>query len=131
MTNDWRKHPYFARNIVCDCYDTIATAIDAFMTEQGYKHEKRRFLCSKANNKTIALFSHGGSGACAISHLMGLPFPYMTSQMPYDFTSVIIVEFPCNEGRYVYPRLALFNDIAHLGQQSSPLFQRFLDDRTI
>lgn len=64
------------------------------------------------------MFSHGGSGACVLAHLLGLPFPYVASVLPYDFTSVIILDFADQPGAYVFPRLALFNDIAHIGKKT-------------
>ena len=93
------------------------------LAQQGFRHDGRRFFCTANNEKTIALFSHGGSGACVLASLLNLPFPYVTTVMPYDFTSVIILDFPASPGEYVFPRLALFNDIAHLHRSSLPQFQ--------
>ena len=92
---------------------------------QGYRHEGLRYLCETDREKTIALFSHGGSGACALGHLMQLPFPYVCSVMPYDFTSIIILNFPVRKGKWVFPRLELFNDIAHIqGSAAGPVLQQ-------
>ena len=49
-----------------------------------------------------------------LSHLLSLPFPYVASVLPYDFTSITILNFPVRKGEYVHPRLELFNDCAHL-----------------
>ena len=87
---------------------------DAFLERQGYRHEGRRFLCAGGAEKTVALFSHGGSGACALAHVLNLPFPYVASVLPYDFTSIIILDFPVIEGAYIFPRVELFNDRAHI-----------------
>lgn len=111
---DWQEHSYFRGNLATEYYRRIASRIDEFLAEHGYRHEGRRFLCAGGEDKTIALFSHGGSGACALAHLLGLPFPYVASAMPYDFTSIIILDFPVREGKYVFPRLELFNDCAHM-----------------
>ena len=131
-TARWREHPYFARNTATACYDRICDEFDGFLAGLGFERRGFRYLCSRANGDTIALFSHGGSGACAIAYLLNLPFPYVATVMPYDFTSVTVLDIPGRQGAFVYPRLALFNDIAHTGTElSSPLFQQFLDDRTI
>lgn len=111
---DWREHPYFKTNTVMPYYEKIVDCIDKFLLEQGYRHEGRRFFCNKENNKTIALFSHGGSGGSALSHILSLPFPYVLCVLPYSYTSVIAVDFPSNPGEYVHPRLELFNDAAHI-----------------
>ncbi len=113
-SRDWREHPYFKENASTECYGIIAARIDEFLAEHGYRHEGGRFLCHGGTAKTIALFSHGGSGACVLSHLLGLPFPYVSSVLPYGFTSIIILNFPVDEGAYVFPRLELFNDCAHI-----------------
>lgn len=111
---DWREHPYFKGNAATRYYEMIAAEIDAFLAGHGYRREGGRFLCLGGKDETIALFSHGGSGACALARVLSLPFPWVASVMPYDFTSVIIVEFPVREGEYVRARLELFNDAAHI-----------------
>lgn len=121
---NWRNHPYYRNNAATACFDRVSAAFDAFLEERGYRHEGSRFFCSRPAEETIALFSHGGSGACVLASLLSLPFPYVATRMPYDFTSIIVLEFPSIPGEYVFPRLALFNDIAHLCKTSSPLFQR-------
>ena len=113
-TRDWREHPFFSGNLATEYYDMIAPEIDAFLAKHGYEHSGGRFMCRGASDKTIALFSHGGSGACALAHILSLPFPYVAAVLPYDFTSIIIVELPAREGEYVHPRLELFNDCAHI-----------------
>lgn len=130
LSQDWREHRFFKHNQATSCYDYVATNFDSFLMELGYQHEGRRFLCTKSNHDTIAIFSHGGSGACALSHLLGLPFPYMATVMPYDYTSIITLSFPARADEYVYPRLSLFNDIAHTQGMSSPIFQKYLDKPT-
>ncbi len=120
---DWRKHPWFAENIATGCLDMISEKFDAFLLSRGWRYDGRRFFCSGGTDETIALFSHGGSGACVLSHLLSLPFPYVVSVLPYDFTSVIIVNFPVRQGQYVHPRLELFNDAAHI-RSKGPVLQQ-------
>lgn len=115
---DWREHPYFSGNKALSCYDMISESIDALLLEHGYRHEENRFLCTDGKAETLALFSHGGSGACALSHLLTLPFPYVCSVLPYDFTSVTILHFPVEKDRYVHPNIELFNDMRHYGMNA-------------
>ena len=114
QSEDWRTHPYFDGNAATEHCRRIAERFDEFLLAHGYRHEGRRFLCQRGSEDTLALFSHGGSGACVLAHLLNLPFPYVASVMPYDFTSIIILEFPACDGAYVFPRLELFNDCAHI-----------------
>ncbi len=119
-SRDWRKHPYFASNRALEYDDMICGEIDALLLSHGYRHEGKRFFCSAGREETAALFSHGGSGACALSHLLSLPFPYVCTVMPYTFTSVTILRFPVREGEWVHPVLELFNDAAHIREDSRP-----------
>ncbi len=122
---DWRAHPYFAGNAATAHCGNVAARFDAFLRKQGYRHEGLRFCCEGGTDKTIALFSHGGSGACVLAHLLNLPFPYVASVLPYDFTSIIILNFPVREGAYVFPRVELFNDCAHIHRgPGRPVLQR-------
>ena len=111
---DWRSHPYYRSNAAVQYYDRISRLFDEFMLSYGYRHEHTRFFCEGGRDDTIAVFSHGGSGACVLSHLLSLPFPYVTTVLPYDFTSITILDFPVREGQYVHPRIELFNDTAHI-----------------
>ncbi len=125
---DRRRHPFFRDNAAVRHLDEISGRFDALMLEQGYRREGTRYLCETDRQKTIAVFSHGGSGACALAHLLALPFPYVCTVLPYEFTSVIILEFPVKKGEYVHPRIELFNDTAHTAGISAGLvFQRETD----
>ncbi len=124
-TSDWRKHPYFASNQALKLYDTIAGNIDTLLLKHGYRHEKGRFLCKTDRQETVALFSHGGSGACILSHLLSLPFPYVAAVLQFDFTSVTMLDFPVRPGQWVHPLMALFNDAAHIrAQERGPVLQQ-------
>ena len=118
---DWREHPYFKGNAAVRYLDEISEKFDALLLEQGYRHEGTRYFCDTDRQKTIAVFSHGGSGACVLSHLLALPFPYVCTVLPYEFTSVTVLEFPVCKGEYVHPRIELFNDAAHILDISSGL----------
>lgn len=124
----WREHPYFKENVATDYFDRVSGAFDAFLETLGYRHEGNRFLCLKRTEKTVALFSHGGSGAIVLSQLLDLPFPWVISRMEYGFTSVIILSFPDVPGQYCFPRMDLFNDLAHIkGLSDGIVLQRKQD----
>lgn len=125
---DWRQHPYFKGNAAVQCLDEISARFDQLLLNHGYRHEGTRYLCETDQRKTFAVFSHGGSGSCVLSHLLALPFPYVCTVLPYEFTSVIILEFPVRKGEYVHPRIELFNDAAHtLNISSGLVFQQKAD----
>ena len=97
------------KNTAVRSLDGISLRFDELLRGQGYRHEGTRYFCETDRQKTIAVFSHGGSGACVLAHLLALPFPYVCTVMPYEFTSIIILEFPVRKGEYVHPRIELFN----------------------
>ncbi len=115
----WRDHPFFRGNEALACYDRVAASIDGFLGDHGFSHQGSRFLCTRESTRTLVLFSHGGSGACVLSHVLSLPFPWVCAYMPYDFTSILVLDFPSRPGEFVFPRLALFNATAHLPSPSS------------
>ena len=114
FSRDWKTHPYFENNLATAYVQSVGDAFDRLMLTHGYRHEGTRFLCESGKDETIAVFSHGGSGACALSRLLSLPFPYVATVLPYDYTSITILEFPVRQGQHVHPRLELFNDMAHV-----------------
>ena len=125
---DWRQHPGFRYNSALRDLDEISAQTDRFVQRHGYCHKGTRFFCETNQQETFAIFSHGGSGACMLAHLLSLPFPYVCTVLPYEFTSVIILEFPVSLGNYVHPRIELFNDAAHILNISKGLvFQQTAD----
>ena len=119
--DSWRDHLYFKNNVAVQYLDDISRQFDALLLRHGYRHDGTRFFCEAQQQETIAVFSHGGSGACVLAHLLALPFPYVCTVLPYEFTSVIILEFPVRTGCHVHPRIELFNDAAHILDVSSGL----------
>ena len=105
---DWRKHPYYATNAVVRYYNLIAGNLDRFLAEQGYTRDGVRYYCAAGQEKTIALFSHGGAGGCALAHILNLPFPYVAAMFPFGYASVIVVDLPVRPGEYVHPILVRY-----------------------
>ena len=118
---DWRAHPFFRENAATACYDRISALFDEWMAAHGYRREGIRYLCEAERQRQIAVFSHGGSGGCVLAHLLALPMPYVMTYLPYEFTSVTVLEFPVQPGAHVHPRLELFNDVAHTRSMGSGL----------
>lgn len=110
----WEEHPFFADNKCRSFYHMISGKIDEFLEGYGLKRNEGYYLCTKACDDTIALFSHGGSGAVVLSHIFSLPFPFVLAALPYGMCSVSIIEFPSKEGETSIPRLEIFNDMGHI-----------------
>ena len=119
--NDWREHEYFKSNKATADYDVVTKNIDEFLKKHGYTHDGTRFLCNTDKREKVAIFCHGGSGACVLAHVLALPFPYTLTVLPYDYTSIIELSFPVVKGEYIHPRIELFNDVNHTKNLSSGL----------
>ncbi len=112
--DEWREHPYFRDNSCIDCYKTVAEGFDGFLDSLGFVRKNGLYECVGANDDTIALFAHGGSGAVMFSHVLNLPFPFALTTLPYGVCSVSVLDFSAQNGELVVPRLELFNDMGHI-----------------
>ena len=111
----WREHRYFKDNICLDYYDKIANGFDDLIKQYGLIREGDIYRAEKECDDTIAIFAHGGSGGLLISHVLGLPLPFVFTSMPYGVCSVSIIDLSPLNGDMVVPRLEIFNDMGHLG----------------
>ena len=85
-------------------YDPNSLDIDFY-----YRHTKE-----EESHRTIALFSHGGSSAAAMGHILNIPFPYMCALFHLEFTGITTIRFDRHEGPCTLPCLELGNDGRHI-----------------
>ena len=111
----WREHHFFRDNICTSYYDSVSSKLDAFLETYGLRREGGCYRALRECSDTIALFAHGGSGAVLFSHLLGLPFPFVLTSLPYGVCSVSIFDLTPQSKDIVVPRLELFNEMGHLG----------------
>ena len=112
----WRNHPYFRNNRVCDSVDRVESEIDEWLAELGYRREGPYYRCVRKDSgqKTVALFSHGGSSAAAMGHILNLPFPYACALLHLAHTGITVLRFDRVPGSKAMPRLELANDDRHI-----------------
>ena len=112
----WREHPYFSNNLVTAEADHVARKTDEWLLTLGYEREGAFYRCVRADNrqKTVALFSHGGSSAAAIGHILNLPFPYACGLFHLEFTGITVIRLDRNPGKQTLPCLELANDGRHI-----------------
>jgi probable phosphoglycerate mutase len=120
--SDWREIPPFLGNRVAENADMIAEAFDAWMEQLGYTREGEYYRCGVGTEKTVALFSHGGSSNAVLAHLLNLPFPYVIQVFRANYTSVTVVTFPDTPGKLVMPVLELVNDARHIENLKAEAF---------
>ena len=127
LTNPgWREHSYFKNNLVTANANLVAEKTDEWLRSLGYEREGAFYRCERTDNrqKTVALFSHGGSSAAAIGHILNLPFPYACGLFHLEFTGITIIRLDRNPGSRRLPCLELANDGRHI---HGPHYHRLKD----
>lgn len=117
LTNPaWREHPFFARNRVTAEADRVGEKTDEWLRSLGYEREGAYYRCLRpdARQATVALFSHGGSSAAAMAHILNLTFPYACGLFHLEFTGITVIRLNRNPGVITLPCLELANDGAHI-----------------
>ena len=112
----WREHPYFSNNIVTAEADHVAEKTDKWLLSLGYERRGAYYRCIRPDSrqKTVALFSHGGSSAAAMGHILNLPFPYACGLFHLEFTGITVIRLDRNPGAQTLPCLELANDGRHI-----------------
>ena len=112
----WREHPYFSNNIVTAEADNVARKTDEWLLSLGYERRGPYYRCLRPDDrqKTVALFSHGGSSAAAMGHILNLPFPYACGLFHLEFTGITVIRLDRNPGKQALPCLELANDGRHI-----------------
>ena len=117
LTNPgWREHPYFRNNRVTENADMVARKTDEWLLSLGYERNGAFYRCVRPDDrqKTVALFSHGGSSAAAMGHILNLPFPYACGLFHLEFTGITVIRLDRNPGMQRLPCLELANDGRHI-----------------
>ena len=117
LTNpEWRKHPYFCNNIVTAEADHVMMKTDEWLESLGYVRNGAYYRCVRPDSrqKTVALFSHGGSSAAAMGHILNLTFPCACAMFHLEFTGITVIRLDRNPGIQRMPCLELANDGRHI-----------------
>ena len=113
---DWAENPYFKNNVVTENVRLVEENIDKWLASLGYIREGFYYRCALPDNsqRTVALFSHGGSSAAAMGHILNLPFPYACALFHLEFTGITTLRLDRNPGAVSLPCLELGNDGRHI-----------------
>ena len=116
MDSGWREHPYFRNNLVTAEADNVARKTDEWLLGLGYERQGSYYRNIRPDDrqKTLALFSHGGSSAAAMGHILNLPFPYACGLFHIEFTGITVIRLDRNPGAMRLPCLELANDGRHI-----------------
>lgn len=115
MDEEWTKTEPFCNNLVFDELERVAVECDRWMETLGYKREGANYRVVGDNtNRTIALYSHGGSSSALLSHLLNLPFFYLCRAICPDFTAITVLSLSDEKGAITTPQIELANDSRHI-----------------
>ena len=105
-----------------DCIDQIESGIDGWLERYGYIREGAyyRHTAEEKPQRTIALFSHGGSSAAAMGHILNLQFPCACALLHIDHTGITVVQMESRAGGGTLSRLTLTNDANHIRKLKDP-----------
>ena len=75
----WREYPVFKDTYSTIDSDKIAVETDKWLAGFGYKREGfyYRDTNKEENDKTVAIFCHGGSSTAFLAHVLNQTFPYV------------------------------------------------------
>ena len=112
---NWQESEDFCKNdrLIFDC-KRVLDGFDPFLETLGYRREGNYCRVERKNDKTIVIFSHGGSGTVAIARFLGMPFPYLCSILQLEFTSISKFRIVFEEGELVSPFITILNDHKHI-----------------
>lgn len=115
MDEEWTEKEPFCDNVVFKEIERVAEESDEWLLSLGYKREGANYrVVGDDTNKTIALFSHGGSSSALFSHLLNLPFFYLCRALCPDFTAITVLNFSDEKGAITAPQIELANDSRHI-----------------
>ncbi len=115
MDESWTKNKPFCNNIVFSETERVARESDEWLETIGYKREGDNYrVVGDETNRTIALFSHGGSSSALLSRLLNLPFFYLCRAICPDFTSITVLSLSDEKGTLTTPMIELANDSRHI-----------------
>ncbi|MBR4101394.1 MAG: histidine phosphatase family protein [Oscillospiraceae bacterium] len=115
MDEEWTKHPPFCNNIVFSELERVARESDAWMESIGYRREGTNYrVIGENTDRTIAVFSHGGSSSALFAHLLNLPFFYLCRAICPDFTAITVLTLSDETGTLTAPTIEIANDSRHI-----------------
>ena len=113
---DWENSAYFKNNKATGIVKNIQAKTDQWLLDLGLERNGHgyRAVPGKKQDKTVALFSHGGSSSAAIGHILNIPFPLTCALFHFGHTGITILRFDTTPGLTAVPCIELLNDMAHI-----------------
>ncbi len=119
MDERWTKKAHFSNNILFLYVEQIAYEADKWLETLGYRREGDYYrVIGDDTDKTIALFSHGGSSSAFLSRLLNLPFFYLCKTLCPAFTAITSISLSNEKGTLTAPKIEYANDAKHIKSES-------------
>ena len=122
LTFDAYHTPYWQGTFLEESYRTVSEGFDAWFSDFGLTREGIGYRVTHTPPENIALFAHGGSGTCLLSHLTGIPLYYLLHTVKPSFTGITVIEFDSTSGVFTTPILRVLNDASHLPLDPPPSY---------
>ena len=110
----WDTDEEYTGRTVTGCYYKVAEGIDQWLKTQGLEREGGYYRITEKNDNVILLTSHAGSSSAALAHIFNMPFPFVCSAVPPDYTAITVVNFKGEAGELTAPEFELVNDARHI-----------------
>ena len=114
---DWREYPEFKENMATVDADKVMAGTDEWLATLGYQREGLYYRCTNEDDreKTIVLFSHGGSSTAFLSRVLNIPFPHMCVVLGHiRHTAITILHFDPRPGVLSMPIVDVMVEARHL-----------------
>ena len=120
--HDW-KEGYFAGEDTARVYKMVAQKLDLLLAEYGYHRENNLYRVEDPQDDMVAIFCHSATTRALLAHLLHWSLPLAFANISTPVTGVAWVEFPARDGEAI-PRLKLFGDVSHLGDNLKQFSQK-------
>lgn len=115
MDEEWTKTSPFSNNVVFSEVERVAAESDKWFETLGYRRKGANYrVIGDDTDRTIALFSHGGSSSALLSHMLNLPFFYLCRAICPDFTAITVLSLSDEKGILTAPMIEIANDSRHI-----------------
>ena len=112
--DSWKKDERIINDRIIDDVETRIKEFDKFMAEQGLIRNGQGYeVTKKAEDKTIAIFCHGGLSSALVAHLLNIPFWTFVAQFSVALTEITLITID-ESVPYSVARAEFINSYQHL-----------------
>lgn len=124
LTNpNWQEDEPYNRSIIVERAQVVIDGIDEWLAGLGYVREGEYYRAAEEiPYKTVAMFSHAGASAAAISHILNMPLPQFFAAFKLNFVSSFVLELDERPGELIYPRIILLDDVLAKSESRTEVF---------